>query len=247
MRRLSKIIADVCVSLGYRGAGTMEMLRDQSGEIFFMEMNTRLQVEHTITEERFDIDLVAEQFKIAANHPLNLQVLYDSSKESMDSANSSVRYVTPKGHSIQCRINAEDVSKNFQPTPGAISKLIWPEMEGLRIDTHLREGDAISPHYDSMIAKVITWAPTRQEAIDKMIQALEKSVIEGVPTTIPLHIAILKHPQFVSGNYTTSFIEENLEELLSCENSIASNWFRSFIQSTESRVHNSQRRKTTRT
>ena len=95
------------------------MLRDQSGEIFFMEMNTRLQVEHTITEERFDIDLVAEQFKIAANHPLNLQVLYDSSKESMDTpANSSVRYVTPKGHSIQCRINAEDVSKNFQPTPG---------------------------------------------------------------------------------------------------------------------------------
>ena len=208
---LSKIIADVCVALQYRGAGTMEMLRDQSGEIFFMERNTRLQVEHTITEERFDIDLVAEQLKIAANHPLDIKVLYDS--ELVEE--NEHRMFRPKGHSIQCRINAEDVFKNFQPTPGTISNLKWPKMDGIRIDTHLREGDTISPHYDSMIAKIITSAPTRNEAINLMIQALELSEIEGVPTTIPLHLSILKHPKFISGEYTTSFIEEFLEELLS--------------------------------
>ena len=167
------------------------MLRDQSGEIFFMEMNTRLQVEHTITEETWGIDLVAEQLKIAANHALKWEG-------------------SPKGHSIQCRINAENVAAGFQPTPGTLTQLIWPDIDGVRIDTHLRQGDEVSPFYDSMIAKVIATAPTRDEAIAKMKRALQESVIEGVPTTISLHLDILSHPTFVEGRYTTKFLEEEL-------------------------------------
>ncbi len=200
--QLSAVIADVAVELGYRGAGTMEMLRDASGEIFFMEMNTRLQVEHTITEERYGVDLVEEQLKIAAHHPLKLEA------------------IEPVGHSIQCRINAESVvyedgELDFRPTPGLIERLVWPEQEGIRIDTHLREGDRISPHYDSMIAKVIVHAPTRGEAIELMIDALSKTVVEGVPTTIPFHLAILKDSDFRSGSYNTSFIDEKKKALSS--------------------------------
>ncbi len=186
--RLQEAISRVCVKLGYRGAGTIEMLGDADGSLYFMEMNTRLQVEHTITEEVTGVDLVEHQFRIAANEPLNVDY-------------------NPVGHAIQCRINAEDTTQNFRPQPGKISTLQWPTIDGLRVDTHLVEGDAVSPHYDSMIAKVIVSAPTRDEAISKMSTALSQTKIEGVPTTIPVHQQILKHPQFQSGHYDTNFLE----------------------------------------
>ncbi len=187
-QQLQDTISRVCVALGYRGAGTVEMLGDADGSLYFMEMNTRLQVEHTITEEVTGVDLVEHQLRIAANEPL------------------SVAY-NPCGHAIQCRINAEDTTQNFRPQPGKISTLRWPELDGLRVDTHLVEGDAVSPHYDSMIAKVIVSAPTRQEAITKMSTALENTTIEGVPTTIPVHQQVLNHPQFQTGHYDTNFLE----------------------------------------
>lgn len=189
--QLQDTISRVCVELGYRGAGTVEMLGDADGSLYFMEMNTRLQVEHTITEEVTGLDLVEHQLRIAANEPLN------------------VAY-SPSGHSIQCRINAEDSTNNFQPRPGQISTLRWPKLQGLRVDTHLVEGDSVSPHYDSMIAKVIVSADTRSEAITKMEEALAQTIIEGVPTTIPVHQQILKHPQFQTGHYDTNFLENLL-------------------------------------
>lgn len=191
---LVKQIESVVLALGYRGAGTMEMLRDASGNIWFMEMNTRLQVEHTISEELTGVDLVEQQLLVAANHPLNLEV-------------------SPNGHSIQCRINAEDVSRDFAPTPGTITKLQWADAKGIRIDTHLEEGDKISPHYDSMIAKVISTANTREIAITNLVKALKESCIEGVPTTIPMHLKLLTHPAFISGDYDTNFVESHMEEL----------------------------------
>ena len=190
-QQLQETISRVCVELGYRGAGTIEMLGDADGSLYFMEMNTRLQVEHTITEEVTGIDLVEHQLRIAANEPLNVEY-------------------NPSGHSIQCRINAEDVTKNFRPQPGRITTLQWPELDGLRVDTHLVEGDSVSPHYDSMIAKVIVSAPTRDQAINKMKSALEQTTIEGVPTTIPVHQQILNHPQFETGHYDTNFLENLL-------------------------------------
>ncbi|MEC7988055.1 MAG: biotin carboxylase N-terminal domain-containing protein [Myxococcota bacterium] len=190
-KQLSEKIKSVVESLGYRGAGTMEMLRDRSGEIFFMEMNPRLQVEHTITEETWGVDLVEQQFKIAANHPLSLDA-------------------SPNGHSIQCRINAERVEENFKPTPGRIDTIRWPDIEGVRVDTHLRSGDKISPFYDSMLAKVICWAEDRPRAIEKMKVALRNSVIEGVPSTIDFHLRVLDSDRFQSGDYDTKFIEEEL-------------------------------------
>jgi acetyl-CoA carboxylase biotin carboxylase subunit len=168
------------------------MLGDADGSLYFMEMNTRLQVEHTITEEVTGIDLVEHQLRIAANEALDVEY-------------------KPAGHSIQCRINAEDVQNNFRPQPGKITRLNWPEIEGLRVDTHLVEGDAVSPHYDSMIAKVIATAPTRMEAISKLQDALKQTVIEGVPTTIPVHQQILQHPQFQTGHYDTNFLETMLK------------------------------------
>ena len=193
--KLRAKIAEVCVAIGYRGAGTIEMLGDRDGNLYFMEMNTRLQVEHTITEEITGIDLAEQQIRIAAN-------------EKIDPKTDHC------GHSIQCRINAESVADDFRPTPGQITGLQWPEGEGIRVDTHLKEGDRVSPHYDSMIAKLIVSAPTRSEAIQKMQEALENTVIEGVPTTIALHQAVLASEQFQSGNYDTKFLENNLEALL---------------------------------
>lgn len=189
---LQRKIAQVCQQMGYRGAGTMEMLGDAEGHLYFMEMNTRLQVEHTITEMVTGVDLVAEQLKIAANHPLNLDF-------------------KTQGHAIQCRINAEDVEQNFRPQPGRISALQWPVGDGIRVDTHLREGDAVSPHYDSMIAKLIVHGGDRNSAIQKMQQALSQIEIEGVPTTIGVHQKILQSEIFQSGQYDTNFLEAFLK------------------------------------
>jgi acetyl-CoA carboxylase biotin carboxylase subunit len=189
------IIARAVSEMGYRGAGTIEMLRDTDGSLYFMEMNTRLQVEHTVTEAITGLDLVEEQLKIAANHPLSLSH-------------------SAGGHAIECRINAEDPTREFRPTPGLVEHLRLPTGEGIRIDTHLRQGDRISPHYDSMFAKIIAHGATRQQAIDRMIAALSATEVRGVSTTIPLHLAVLRHERFVSGDYDTRFLESALPNLL---------------------------------
>jgi acetyl-CoA carboxylase biotin carboxylase subunit len=192
-------VREAVSALGYRGAGTIEMLLDQDGELHFMEMNTRLQVEHTVTEEVTGIDLVEWQLRIAAGERLN-----PSEWESFSGA----------GHAIQCRINAEDVDAGFKPTPGPIDRLVWPEGEGIRVDSHLAQGDAVSPHYDSMIAKIIATGPDRATALARMEVALGDLVVEGVPTTAPFHLRLLAHPDFRAGRIHTRFVDEHAEALL---------------------------------
>jgi acetyl-CoA carboxylase biotin carboxylase subunit len=171
------------------------MLMTPEGELFFMEMNTRLQVEHTVTEMVTGLDLVAAQLQIAANGPLPAACV-------------------PSGHAIQCRINAEDVQEGFRPMPGTLSRLRLPSGEGIRVDTHLQEGDPVSPHYDSMLAKVIAHGPDRATAIARMDEALASMVIEGVPSTIALHRGILAHPDFQAGRVSTGFLEQELESIV---------------------------------
>jgi acetyl-CoA carboxylase, biotin carboxylase subunit len=192
-------IAAAVGALRYRGAGTMEMLRDADGALWFMEMNTRLQVEHTITEAVTGIDLVEWQLRVAANEGLG----------DLDVSGA------PGGHAIECRLNAEDPALNFQPRPGAVTALRLPEGEGVRVDTHLREGDKISPHYDSMFAKIITHGADRPAAIARMGLALDALTVEGVPTTRDLHRAVIAHPDFVAGTYDTGWLERTLPSLLS--------------------------------
>ena len=174
----------------YEGAGTVEFLVDKHRNFYFMEMNTRIQVEHPITEQVIDFDLIREQIKVAAGIPI------------------SGKDYTPKLHSIECRINAEDPNNDFRPSPGKITTLHFPGGHGVRLDTHVYSGYVIPPHYDSMIAKLITTAQTREEAIHKMKRALEEFVIEGIATTIPFHLKLMNHPDFVEGNYTTKFMED---------------------------------------
>jgi len=188
--------------LRYRGAGTVEMLQDADGTLYFMEMNTRLQVEHTVTEEVTGYDLVEAQLRVAAGQPL---------ATALRRAGPA-----PGGHAIQCRINAEDPSHDFRPAPGLVRRLVLPvgpEFPGLRVDTHLSEGDRISPHYDSMIAKVIAHGATRAEAADRLHRALGAMVVEGVPTTIGLQRAILMDPDFRSGRYDTTLLTRKPELL----------------------------------
>ena len=154
-----------------------------------MEMNTRIQVEHPITEQVIDHDLIFEQIKVASGIPI------------------SGKNYTPKLHSIECRINAEDPFNDFRPSPGRIETLHTPGGHGVRVDTHVYAGYTIPPNYDSMIAKLITTARTREEAISKMKRALDEFIIEGVKTTIPFHVQLMEHPDYVSGNYTTKFME----------------------------------------
>ena len=189
---------DALRALRYRGAGTVEMLQDSDGTIWFMEMNTRLQVEHTVTEEVTGLDLVEVQLRVAAG-------------QALGAALSAARRPggAPGGHALQCRINAEDPSQGFRPRPGLVTALrlpVGPQFPGVRIDTHLREGDRISPHYDSMIAKVITHGATRGEAIDRMRGALGALVVEGVPTTVPAHLRVLDDRDFLAGRYDTTFL-----------------------------------------
>jgi acetyl-CoA carboxylase biotin carboxylase subunit len=177
------------LAVNYEGVGTVEFLVDKHRNFYFMEMNTRIQVEHPITEEVIDYDLVREQIKVAMGYPITGKNYY------------------PMQHAIECRINAEDPAKNFMPTPGRITTFHAPGGHGVRLDTHAYAGYMIPPNYDSMIAKVITVAQTREEAIMKMRRALREFVIEGVKTTIPFHRKLLKDPDFISGNYTTKFME----------------------------------------
>ncbi len=196
-RTIARVKAAVS-ALRYRGAGTIEMLQDDDGELWFMEMNTRLQVEHTVTEEVAGVDLVEWQLRVAAN-------------EGLDALDLTA---APGGHAVQCRINAEVPAEGFRPQPGVVSRLVLPEGEGIRVDTHLAEGDRISPHYDSMFAKVIAHGPDRATALDRLDEALGALVVEGVPTTAPLHRRILAHPDFRSGTYDTRWLERVLPTLV---------------------------------
>ena len=176
--------------IGYEGAGTIEFLVDKHKNFYFMEMNTRIQVEHPITEEVVDFDLIREQILVAAGEKI------------------SGKNYTPKLHSIECRINAEDPMNDFRPSPGKITTLHMPGGHGVRLDTHVYGGYVIPPNYDSMIAKLITTAQTREEAINKMRRALDEFVIEGIKTTIPFHRQLMDHPDYLAGNYTTKFMED---------------------------------------
>lgn len=173
----------------YEGVGTVEFLVDKNRDFYFMEMNTRIQVEHTITEEVINFDLIKEQIKIAAGEKI-----------------SGKNYL-PLMHAIQCRINAEDPLNEFRPSPGKIVQYHSPGGHGVRIDTHVYAGYSIPPHYDSMISKLIVVAQTREEAILKMKRALDEYIIEGVKTTIPFHQKLMENPEFNSGNFTTKFMD----------------------------------------
>jgi acetyl-CoA carboxylase biotin carboxylase subunit len=174
----------------YEGAGTVEFLVDKNKNFYFMEMNTRIQVEHPITEQIIvNYDLIHEQIKVAAGIPILGKNYF------------------PKMHSIECRINAEDPYNDFRPSPGQIKTLHIPGGHGVRVDTHVYAGYSIPPNYDSMIAKLIVTAETRKDAICKMKRALEEFTIEGVKTTIPFHIKLMDHPDFISGKYTTKLME----------------------------------------
>ncbi|SMD33063.1 acetyl-CoA carboxylase, biotin carboxylase subunit [Reichenbachiella faecimaris] len=176
-------------AIKYEGAGTVEFLLDKHGDFYFMEMNTRIQVEHPITEEVTDFDLIKEQIKVAAGIKI------------------SGKNYFPQLHAIECRINAEDPAKDFRPSPGKITHLHMPGGHGVRVDSHVYAGYTIPPNYDSMIAKLIVSAQTREEAVVRMKRALSEFVIEGVKTTIPFHIKLMDDEIYKSGQFTTSFME----------------------------------------
>ena len=176
--------------IAYEGAGTVEFLVDKHRNFYFMEMNTRIQVEHPITEEVTDYDLIREQIKIATGTLI------------------SGRNHEPKQHAIECRINAEDPYANFRPSPGKITAFHAPGGHGVRIDTHVYAGYTIPSNYDSMIAKLIVTGRNRQQAIERMKRALDEFIIEGIKTTIPFHRQLMDHPDYVAGNYTTKFMED---------------------------------------
>lgn len=191
-KKLRQEMGDAAVKaaeyIKYEGVGTVEFLVDKKRNFYFMEMNTRIQVEHPITEQVVDHDLIREQIKVAAGAPI------------------SGKNYFPSMHSIECRINAEDPYNDFRPSPGKITTLHAPGGHGVRLDTHVYAGYVIPPNYDSMIAKLIVTAQTRQEAISKMKRALDEFVIEGVKTTIPFHRQLMDDPTYVKGNYTTAFM-----------------------------------------
>ena len=176
-------------SINYEGVGTVEFLVDKHRNFYFMEMNTRIQVEHCVTEEVVNFDLIKEQIKIAAGHKISGKNYY------------------PTMHAIECRINAEDPYNDFRPSPGKITVLHTPGGHGVRVDSHVYAGYVIPPYYDSMIGKLITVAQTREEAIATMYRALSEYVIEGVKTTIPFHLQLMQHEEFKKGNFTTKFLE----------------------------------------
>lgn len=177
-------------AIAYEGAGTIEFLVDKNRNFYFMEMNTRIQVEHPITEEVTDFDLIKEQIKVAAGEPI------------------SGKNYFPKLFAMECRINAEDPSNGFRPSPGKIVNLHLPGGKGVRIDSHVYAGYIIPPNYDSMIAKLIVSGQSREEVIVRMKRALEEFVIDGIKTTIPFHLTLLEDPAFNSGNFTTKFLDD---------------------------------------
>ena len=177
-------------AIAYEGAGTVEFLLDKHGDFYFMEMNTRIQVEHPITEEVTDFDLIKEQIKVAVGEPVSGKNYY------------------PKLYAMECRINAEDPAHGFRPSPGKITHLHLPGGHGVRVDSHVYTGYTIPPNYDSMIAKLIVSAQSRAEVLVRMKRALEEFVIEGVKTTIPFHIKLMEDKGFKSGDFTTKYLED---------------------------------------
>ncbi|WP_342436352.1 acetyl-CoA carboxylase biotin carboxylase subunit [Paenibacillus sp. FSL L8-0436] len=180
------------LAVNYSGAGTLEFLLGPDGQFYFMEMNTRIQVEHPVTEMVTGVDLIKEMISVAEGNPLSF----------------TQEDIVINGWSIECRINAEDPERNFMPSPGKIGFYLPPGGLGVRVDSAAYPGYTISPFYDSMIAKLIVWAPTRQEAIAKMKRALAEFAVEGIHTTIPFHQKLLEHPVFLDGNFDIKFLEE---------------------------------------
>ncbi len=193
---MGELAARGAASIGYRNAGTMEFLFDESGRFYFMEMNTRIQVEHPVTEEVTGLDLVKEQILVAAG-------------QSMSFRQSDVEL---SGHAIECRINAEDFEHGFRPSPGQITYWYRPGGPGLRVDSHVYAGYSVPPYYDSMIGKLIAHGKTRAEAIRRMEIALEEMIVEGIRTTIPFHRLAMRHPRFRDGDLDTRFVEELLRD-----------------------------------
>lgn len=187
--RMGEAAINAGKAINYEGAGTIEFLVDKEHNFYFMEMNTRIQVEHPVTEEVTNYDLVAEQIRIAAGEPLRLKPL------------------KMRGHAIECRINAEDPAHNFRPSAGTIQVFHTPGGHSIRIDTHAYSGYKIPPYYDSMIGKLIVSAPTRNEAIQRMKRALEEFIVEGIHTTIPYHLQLMDDPNFQSGEFNTHYLE----------------------------------------
>ncbi len=188
-KKMGKAAIKAGKAINYEGVGTIEFLVDKHKNFYFMEMNTRIQVEHPVTEEVIDHDLIKEQIKVAAGIPISGKSYY------------------PVGHAIECRINAEDPNNDFRPSPGVITSFHSPKGHGIRVDTHVYAGYRVPPYYDSLIAKLISRARTREECIDKMQRALDEFIVEGIKTTVPFHVKLMKDPQFRAGNFNTSFIE----------------------------------------
>ncbi len=189
-------------AVDYVNVGTVEFLVDEDRNFYFMEMNTRIQVEHPVTEQSLGVDLVKEQIRIA------------------DGQHLSIQPSPPLYHSIECRINAEDPYHYFRPSPGRIERLHLPGGPGIRIDSHIYQGYAIPPHYDSMIAKFISYGTSREEAMSRMYRALQEAIIEGIHTTIPFHIRMLENPDFIAGNFDTRYLDThdwNTMEVVSTE------------------------------
>jgi acetyl-CoA carboxylase biotin carboxylase subunit len=192
-RALGEAAVGAALALGYTNAGTIEFLRARDGSTYFMEMNTRLQVEHPVSEAISGVDIVQQQIRIAANEPLAL----------------GQQDVASRGAAIECRINAEDPARDFRPSPGRLRSFAFPTGVGpgtVRLETHLAPGEEVSPHYDSLLAKLIAWAETRDRAIETMLACLRAARIEGVATTIPVHLAVLASDAFRRGDYDTSAI-----------------------------------------
>jgi acetyl-CoA carboxylase biotin carboxylase subunit len=196
-REMGERAINAVLAIGYRGVGTLEFLVDEDGHYYFMEMNTRLQVEHPVTELVTGIDLVQAQLRVAAGEPLPFR------QED----------IVLRGHAIEFRITAEDPEKDFRPQTGTIEEYLAPSGPGVRVDSHLYRGYDVPPHYDSLLAKLIVWAPSRDEAIARGRRALDEYVLEGVPTTIPFHQHLLDHPVFLRGEMYTNFLAEHSAEL----------------------------------
>jgi acetyl-CoA carboxylase biotin carboxylase subunit len=195
--RMGQAAVALASNIGYAGAGTIEFLLDTDGSFYFMEMNTRIQVEHPVTEMVTSFDLVKEQIRVAANEPISFQ--------------GDGRRL--RGHAIECRINAEDPSRNFQPCPGLITAYHPPGGPGVRVDTHVYAGYTVPPYYDSLLAKVIVHGNDREEALTRMGQALDSFILEGVTTTIPFLARVIRHPDFVTGDIDTRFLERESQLL----------------------------------
>lgn len=193
-QQMGERVVQAVLAAGYTNAGTVEFLRDKHGNFYFIEMNTRIQVEHPVTEMIYGVDLVKEQILVAAGHQLSY----------------SQADLVSRGYAIECRINAEDPENDFRPSPGKVQTYLPPGGIGIRVDSALYPGYIIPPYYDSLVAKIIAWAPTREEAIRRMQRALDETVIEGIKTTIPFHQKILDNAFFRKGEVYTNFLQRRV-------------------------------------